>query len=125
MFHGHGLLIYEVPTQPNEGPVDAVQVQAYRSGRFYEGEFQNNCKHGYGFEYIAGDIYIGRFVNNKPEDENGIFMWKNGDLFMGCFVNGMKHGAGRWESGRDYYEGTWKLNRPEGRGKISTKASEY
>lgn len=111
MFHGAGLLIYHQTDN--------------RSGRFYEGEFQNNCKHGYGFEYIGEDMYIGKFVNNKPEDDNGIFLWKNGDLFMGSFVNGMKHGQGRWESGTDYYEGTWKLNRPEGFGKIHSSASEY
>ena len=109
MFHGYGLLIYDDT----------------ENRRFYEGDFQNNCKHGNGFEYINGDIYLGKFVNNKPEDENGIFLWKNGDLFMGVFVNGMKHGLGKWESGSDYYEGTWKLNRPEGKGAIHTNISDY
>lgn len=111
MFHGHGILIYE---QSGEG-----------KGRFYEGQFQNNCKHGRGFEYLGGDIYIGNFVNNKPEDENGVFLWSKGDLFMGGFVNGVKHGFGKWQSGSDTYEGTWKLNRPEGYGKINTLASNY
>lgn len=107
MFHGYGVLLY------NE------------SERFCEGEFQNNCKHGDGLEYIRGDIYVGKFVNNKPEDPNGIFYWKNKDLFMGSFLNGMKHGTGRWESGSDFYDGTWKLNRPEGKGHIHTTLSDY
>lgn len=106
MFHGYGLLIYDEP-----------------KGRFYEGEFQNNCKHGDGVEYIGGDTYIGKFINNKPEDTNGVFMWKNGDLFIGGFMNGMKHGNGRWESGQDFYVGTWKYNKPEGNGTIHTLQS--
>lgn len=75
LFHGPGLLIYNKP-----------------DCRYYEGEFQNSCKHGKGFEYIDGDVYVGKYVNNKPEDENGVFMWGNGDVFRGGFVNGMKHG---------------------------------
>lgn len=68
---------------------------------------------------------MGKFVNNKPEDENGVFMWRNGDIFHGVFVNGMKHGYGKWESGNDYYDGLWKFNKPEGEGKIHTKTSDY
>lgn len=50
-------------------------------------------------EYINGDVYIGKFLNNKPEDQNGIFIWNNGDLYHGSFVSGMKHGIGKWQSG--------------------------
>ena len=82
LYHGYGLLIYKSSVL-----------------RFYEGHFQNNCKYGYGLEYINGDIYIGKFVNNKPEDENGVFIWGNGDIYHGSFINGMKHGNGKWQSG--------------------------
>jgi len=44
-------------------------------------------------------VYIGRFINNKPEDPNGIFIWTNEDIYHGSFVNGMKHGQGKWQSG--------------------------
>jgi hypothetical protein len=50
-------------------------------------------------EFIHGDLYMGKFVNNKPEDQNGIFIWGNGDVYHGAFVSGMKHGLGKWQSG--------------------------
>lgn len=74
-------------------------------------------------EFVNGDIYVGKFVNNKPEDQNGIFIWANGDVYHGCFVNGMKHGIGKWQSGDEFYSGTWKFNKPEGQGYIKSSLS--
>jgi hypothetical protein len=108
LYHGYGLLLYKG---------DKL--------RFYEGYFQNNCKYGYGLEYTAGDIYVGRFVNNKPEDDNGLYFWPNGDVYHGVFVNGMKHGQGKWQSGDEFYSGSWKYNKPEGHGFIRSALSEY
>ncbi len=70
-------------------------------------------------------MYIGNYINNKPEDINGIFLWNNGDFFLGSFVNGMKHGKGKWQAGEDIYYGDWKFNKPEGEGCIKSSLSEY
>lgn len=40
---------------------------------FYEGEIQNNCKHGMGYEATARGVYIGMFINNKREGR-GVFL---------------------------------------------------
>lgn len=106
--HGYGLLIsLSEPT------------------RFYEGQFQNGCRHGRGLEFIGGDVYIGKFLNDKPEDTSAVFLWANGDSYIGGFLGGLKHGQGTWRAGEDYYAGSWKFNRPEGMGEIQSALSHY
>ncbi len=49
-------------------------------------------KHGEGTEKFSnGDIYIGNYVNGKPEGY-GEYYWVNGSFFKGYFKNGLRHG---------------------------------
>jgi hypothetical protein len=67
-------------------------------------------KHGEGTEKFAnGDLYIGNYVNGKPEGY-GEYFWVNGSFFKGFFKNGLRHGHGIWKRGpgnSDFYEGEY------------------
>jgi hypothetical protein len=40
----------------------------YKNNRLYEGEWENNLRHGKGFEiFETGSFYNGLYVNGKPE----------------------------------------------------------
>jgi hypothetical protein len=54
MVHGYGLLI--------SGP-----------RIFYEGNFQNNVKHGYGYEALLKGVYVGHYINGKPEGKGSYY----------------------------------------------------
>jgi len=50
---------------------------------FYEGEFNNNRKHGLGFEkFPSKSEYTGYYVNGKPEGR-GKYLWPNGEYYDG------------------------------------------
>ena len=58
--------------------------------RVYEGEFENDRKHGIGFERFANQSYYeGLYVNGKPEGNlnyiigKGKFIWPNGEKYEG------------------------------------------
>lgn len=99
-------------------------MAVYSEQRFYEGQFQNNYKHGHGIECLPTGIYMGGYVNNKPEGK-GTFVSKDGDKYEGEFRAGMKHGKGIWVSNKHSYNGEWRGNKPNGFGRIKTSESEY
>ena len=48
----------------------------YIDGRVYEGEWQNDLRHGQGTEkYSNGDSYVGNFQDGKAHGK-GIYTWK-------------------------------------------------
>ena len=60
-----------------------IGIIFYENGRIYEGEMENDRKHGHGIELLPdGSRYEGTFVNNKP-DGMGIFLWTNGESYDG------------------------------------------
>lgn len=65
------------------------------SSLIYDGEFNNNMKHGNGVLYYKnGDRYEGQFYNNQVQGE-GVYYWKGGNMkWKGDFINGKKHGTG-------------------------------
>lgn len=85
----------------------------YTNGRVYEGEFENDRKHGKGYEKFQSEsIYDGMYINGKPEGINsstpgyGKFVWGNGESYVGEWFNGMKHGQGKWSGSQgDSYNG--------------------
>ena len=45
----------------------------YNNNRVYEGNWENDRKHGYGYEeFVNGAMYIGNYINSKPHG-NKIF----------------------------------------------------
>lgn len=60
--------------------------------QLYIGFWENNLKHGEGFERFANrSEYKGLYMNGKAEGY-GDFTWPNGESYKGEWVNGMKHG---------------------------------
>ena len=50
----------------------------YDNKRMYEGSWQNDLKHGFGFEKFPNDCtYKGDYINGKPEGV-GRYSWPNG-----------------------------------------------
>jgi hypothetical protein len=51
---------------------------AYHNGRVYEGSWENDFKHGKGYERFSNNSkYEGAFMNGKPEGL-GTYFWANG-----------------------------------------------
>lgn len=49
----------------------------------YEGQLENDRKHGVGFETFENKAtYNGAYVNGKPEGW-GTYMWPNGETYEG------------------------------------------
>jgi len=89
----------------------------YGLKKLYEGDWENDMKHGKGYEILTnGSRYEGGYLNGKAEGF-GIFTWPNGEVYEGEWKNGLKHGSGMWKGvrGESYY-GEWKSGKAEGYG---------
>lgn len=87
---------------------------------FYEGEFNNDKKHGKGkmiFKSLE-EIYEGDFIDDKITG-TGKKTWKNKDSYEGNFEDNQMHGKGIyfWSDG-SRYEGDYIYNVKEGLGKF-------
>ncbi len=89
----------------------------YADTRVYEGEWENDLKHGSGLEVLSnGNRYDGHFLNGKPEGV-GTFTWTNGEVYEGEWKNGLKHGSGMWRGVKgESYIGEWKNGKADGYG---------
>ena len=76
-FEGNGILYYN-----------------FKEKNFYEGEFKDNKRHGYGKYYEANKlIYEGEFKDDKYDGEGTIY-YENGSYYKGGFANNKKNGEG-------------------------------
>ena len=108
---------------------------------FYQGEWLQNKKHGFG-NMIYGGIgeYYGQFENGKRNGQGWFRYVRTGNSYNGNWVNGQKQGygefvfdktkmkiAGNWEKGKMnqgrwvfpngvYFEGPFYRNYPKGEG---------
>jgi len=83
----------------------------------YEGEFQNDLKHGTGvLEWDDGRRFEGGFVNGKFHG-SAIMHWPDGRRYIGQYCEDRKHGQGTfsWQDGRRY-EGQWVQGKRQGIG---------
>jgi len=89
---------------------------------YYEGETQNNLRHGKGkFKYKDGRIYDGQWKNDQKEGF-GKDLDKNGLLYKGEFKENKRHGKGKKEyKDGSIYDGQWKLSQKHGNGKLTYK----
>lgn len=60
----------------------------------YEGQMSNNCRNGFGKEYITSEkVHLGYFKDNKFEGQ-GVRIEPNGKRYEGIFYKGYRHGKG-------------------------------
>ena len=76
---------------------------------YFEGEFQNDKREGYGiFIMNNGDRYEGEFQNDNYNGK-GVYYWGNGDKYEGKFKNNKKEGKGIFTfSNGSVLKGLWK-----------------
>ena len=78
-FEGNGILFYK-----------------YNIKTYYEGEFKNNKRHGYGKYYINNNLkYIGEFKDDEY-DGKGTIYFQDGSYYKGWFTNGKENGIGEY-----------------------------
>lgn len=104
-FHGKGTLIFEVNT--------------WGSTQFYEGEWKDGKKHGYGlYKYYDGTIYEGEWKDGQHHGQGKINYGGAGDWgYIGGWKDGKKHGQGTYDDvGCSTYTGEWKDGKKHGYG---------
>ena len=92
----------------------------YENGRRYEGEWQNNMRHGKGtLTWPDGSRYEGEWRNDMAHGK-GNLAWLDGERYEGEWRSDKKHGRGTyiWLDGR-YYEGEWQNNMRHGMGTLT------
>ncbi|EFC46511.1 predicted protein, partial [Naegleria gruberi] len=103
------------------------------NGSVFEGEFRNNSYANGKLVYVTGEQYEGKFIDDLPDDDNGVFRfanmsvytgqvkkgqltgvgelkYKDGGIYKGSFVNGKREGKGSFE----FYEGNQKVRHYDG-----------
>ena len=119
----HALRIYE---QAEKADCDNVRLAlgewgswTYEDGSRYEGEWQNNMRHGKGIlTWPDGARYEGEWRNDLAHGK-GAFIWPDGSHYMGEWQSDKKHGKGAltWSNG-SRYEGEWQNNMRHGEGTL-------
>lgn len=107
-----------------------------RNNLYFEGEFSQGKKNGYGILIINGGkyegcfkedefygigsfyfkderIYHGEWKNNKMHG-TGLITWKNGNRYEGFFSNNKKNGFGIFYSDNKIYIGLWEESKLKG-----------
>ena len=91
----------------------------YGNGMVYEGEFENNRKHGIGIEtYIDGGVYKGEFKNGLRHGV-GSYFWVDGSRYEGEWKNNLMEGYGIYNfKDGSFCSGFWSSNQINGFGKF-------
>ena len=95
-------------------------------GARYEGEWQNDKAHGKGkISWLDGERYEGEWRSNKMHGR-GIYIWLDGQHYEGEWQNNIRHGIGiiYWPNGARY-EGEWRNDRANGIGIIYWPNGEH
>ncbi|KAH0511842.1 Radial spoke head 10-like protein B [Microtus ochrogaster] len=123
----------EDETQYEEPILTKLIVESYKSGNIYEGQWENNMRHGEGrMRWLTtNEEYTGHWEKGI-QNGFGTYTWflkriPNSQYplrneYIGAFVNGFRHGHGKfyYASGA-MYEGEWVSNKKHGRGRITFK----
>ncbi|XP_036020775.1 mismatch repair endonuclease PMS2 isoform X2 [Mus musculus] len=108
-------------------------IRCYKSGNIYEGQWENNMRHGEGrMRWLTtNEEYTGHWEKGI-QNGFGTHTWflkriPNSQYplrneYIGEFVNGFRHGQGKfyYASGA-MYEGEWASNKKQGRGRMTFK----
>ena len=79
-----------------------VGLIKYVDGSFYNGNFLNGMKNGFGkFQFNDGESYTGMWFQNKRNGK-ARYEWNNGDVFEGSFKNNKPlEGKLKYSDGRE------------------------
>eukprot|EP01034_Spumella_vulgaris_P021930 gene21930-28010_t len=115
----------------------------YAFGDVYEGQWENDLKHGYGvYKFVCGEVYRGHFHHDKASGsghnayENGdsykgqyeadkphgqgVFSFHDGSVYTGNFKAGHYHGAGVLVDAQGTtYNGLWRVGKRHGQGVLT------
>ncbi|XP_058425278.1 radial spoke head 10 homolog B-like [Diceros bicornis minor] len=137
--HGKGSIYYnQEGTSWYEGDwVHSIKkgwgIRCYKSGNIYEGQWENNMRHGQGrMRWLTtNEEYTGRWERGV-QNGFGTHTWFLKRIlksqyplrneYIGEFVNGDRHGRGKfyYASGA-VYEGEWVSNKKHGMGRLTFK----
>ena len=81
----------------------------FAGGEFYEGNYENNLRNGYGkMTWSSGGVYEGNWKNGV-QNGFGKKTWSDGSVYEGNYENNLRNGYGKytWSDG-DVYEGNWE-----------------
>lgn len=60
----------------------------------YEGDYQDDMKHGLGeFKWASGGYYRGNYQNDVKTGYGEMY-WADGSVYKGCWANGVQNGLG-------------------------------
>lgn len=76
---------------------------------YYEGQFEDGFKHGYGKFSNNFEKYIGNFAHNLYDGEGQLV--KDGSVYVGTFRQGLKNGHGNIQ-GAQNFAGEWNNDIP-------------
>lgn len=99
----------------------------YEDGSRYEGEWQDEKRHGQGvWTRPDGSVYAGEWKNDKP-DGQGTLTRPDGLKYTGSWREGKRSGHGIWShSGGASYSGDWLEGKKHGQGtNISSDGVKY
>ncbi len=104
------------------GKKEGFGIIIYKNGTRYEGIFKNNKHNGYGkLIQLDGEVFIGDWKDGKINGK-GVRYHSNGDRYIGSYINNIRNGEGHYIfSNGDSYEGNWSNGKANGKGKFTFK----
>ena len=104
------------------GKKEGFGIIIYKNGTRYEGIFKNNKHNGYGkLIQLDGEVFIGDWKDGKINGK-GVRYHSNGDRYIGSYINNIRNGEGHYIfSNGDAYEGNWNNGKANGKGKFTFK----
>jgi len=109
------VLIFIVVANIGKGFLD------YTNGTTYEGDWQDDRRHGVGTYTSPTEQYVGEWVNDDYEGQ-GCLTFVNGSKYEGQFKRGKFFGIGTlsWPHGPlEKYEGEWAAGKFDGKGVLT------
>lgn len=99
------------------GRFHGVGFMKYRDrGEYFEGEFREAKKNGFGILRAALWRHVGMWKDDKLSGL-GLHVYESGDIYVGLWENGAREKVG-WllSKNGDTYEGEWRADKMQGRG---------
>lgn len=133
--HGHGIfksgnssVVYDGEWNMGKRYGKGKMIYDYRGLSYYEGDWINNKKFGWGIRhYPSGNIYEGMWVNDVRHGEGTMKWFDKNQTYIGQWENGIQNGLGEhnWYlarvemtqySLRNSYYGNFKNGKRHGQG---------
>ena len=97
----------------------------YTDDTFYQGNWTNDVKDGFGVERGYNYEYEGYFQNNFKHGFGCFNDWKNNKRYIGEWIRGKKNGQGKLYEKNKVFEGYWSENKKHGFGITQSKNVIY